>query len=134
LWRSGGATFGPRKERVFKKEIPKKIRRKALFMALSAKVQNNLLVLLDNLKLEEPKTKLMTEIVKNLKAKIANFKKGTILIVLPEIDKNLILASRNIPDVQTIQAKDLNALDLFSFKYLLLPKDAIKVIKETFTK
>jgi len=132
LWRGGGVTFGPRKERVFKKEIPKKIRRLALFMVLSAKAQSNFLILLDKLKLEQPKTKIMAQIVKNLRAKIANFKEGTVLIVLPEMDKNLILATRNLRNIKTIQAKDLNALDLLSFKYLLTPKDSIKIIKETF--
>ncbi len=133
LWRGGGVTFGPTKERVFKKEIPKKIRRLALFMVLSAKAQNNFLILLDKLKLEKAKTRIAAEIIKNLRAKIANFKEGTVLIVLPEIDKNLILAKSNLQNIKTIQAKELNALDLLSFKYLLTPKDSIKIIKETFT-
>lgn len=101
-------------------------------MVLSAKAQNNFLILLDRLKLEKAKTKLMTEIVENLKSKVKNFKEGAALIVLPEMDKNLILATRNLPDIETIQAKDLNALDLLSFKYLIMPKETIKVIKETF--
>jgi large subunit ribosomal protein L4 len=127
LWRKGGVTFGPRKERVFKRMIPKKMRRKALFMVLSAKVKDNLLILLDKLKLEQPKTKLMAEILKRLPAR-----EKTSLIALPEMDKNLILATRNFPDVEVMQARDLNALDLLSFKYLIMPKESIKVIKETF--
>lgn len=127
LWRHGGITFGPRKERVFKKKIPKKMRRKALFMVLTAKAKNNLLILLNELKIEKPKTKLMAEILEKLPSK-----KQSSLIVLPEMDKNLILATRNLTDVETIQAKDLNPLDLLSFKYLIMPKDSIKVIKETF--
>ena len=134
LWRGGGVTFGPRKERVFKKIIPKKIKRKALFMVLSGKLKNDLLILLDELKIEKPKTKLLFEIIEKLRSKIDNFKKGSILIVLPEMDSNIILASRNIPKVGTIQAKDINALDLLSFKYLILPKRSIEVIKETFLK
>lgn len=148
LWRGGGVTFGPTKNRVFKKKIPQKMKKKALFMSLSGKVKNNLLILLDKLKLEQPKTKPMAEIIKNLKCsvlpkisspganklKIKNFKEGSILIALPKMDKNLILSVRNIPDVKTIQAKDLNCLDLLSFKYLIIPKESIKVIKETFIK
>jgi large subunit ribosomal protein L4 len=132
LWKGGGVTFGPRKERVFKKKIPKKMRRKALFMVLSGKIKNNLLILLDGLKLEGVKTKLMVKIIENLRKKIKNFQEGTVLLVLPEMDKNLILAARNLPDIETIQAKDLNCLDLLSFKYLIMPKKSIKVIKETF--
>ena len=129
LWRGGGVTFGPTKERVFKKKIPEKMRRLALFMALSGKVKNNLLILLDKLKVEKAKTKLMAEILKKLPCK-----EKSSLIALPEIDKNLILATRNIPKIETIQAKDLNCLDLLSFKYLIMPKESIKVIKDTFLK
>jgi len=129
IWRHGGVVFGPRKEKVFKKKIPKKMKRKALFMVLSAKVKNNLLVLVDKLELEKAKTKLIAEIFKKLPSR----DEGT-LIALPVLEKNIILAARNLPKVQIIQAKDLNALDLLSFKYLILPKESLKIIKETFLK
>ncbi len=132
LWRHGGITFGPRKEKSFEKKIPKKMKRLALFMALSEKARQNLLILLDKIKLDEPKTKLMAKIIENLKSKTENFKKGNVLIALPELDKNIISVARNLPDVKTIQAKDLNCLDLLSLKYLIMPKDSVKVIKETF--
>lgn len=129
LWRGGGVTFGPTKERNFKKRIPKKMRRKALFMVLSAKARENLLIILDKLSLEKAKTKLMVEILRKLP-----FNNQSALIVLPDLDKNLILASRNIPKVATIQAKDLNVLDLISFKYLIMPKESIQMIRKTFSK
>jgi len=129
LWRGGGVTFGPTKERVFKKIIPKKMRRKALFMILSEKAKNNLLILLDKLKIEQPKTKLIVEILKKLPGEGKSS-----LIALSQLDKNLILAARNLPKIRTIQAKDLNCLDLLSFKYLIMPKEAIRIIKETFLK
>lgn len=129
LWRGGGVTFGPRKEKVFKKKIPKKIRRKALLMVLSAKAKNNLLTLLEELKIAKPKTKMMSEVLNKLPSK----QKST-LIVLPEVNRNLILAARNLPKIEVIQAKDLNALDLLSFKYLLMPKSSLKIVKETFLK
>ncbi len=160
LWKGGGVTFGPRKDKVFKKEIPNKIRRKALFMVLSEKVRKNLLVLLDELKIpkspettgiaaqkglaidKSPKenlrfptgqaktklTKSMVEILKKLPCK------KNCLIVLPNYDKKLILSARNIPQIATIEARNLNVLDLLSFQYLLMPKDTIKTIKETFAK
>jgi len=129
LWRGGGVTFGPRKNKVFKKKIPKKMKRKALLMVLSGKIKNNLLILLEKVKIEKPKTKLITEIFKKLPCK-----EKSSLIVLSKIDKNLILAARNLPEVKTIEARNLNCLDLISFKYLIIPKEAIKVIKETFLK
>ena len=127
IWRKGGVVFGPRKDKVFKKKIPQKMKRKALFMVLSAKVKNNFLILLDSLKIEKPKTRLMVKIIESLPARGKSS-----LIVLSSMDKDLILAARNIPQTRTIQAKDINCLDLLSFKYLILPKEAIKVIKETF--
>lgn len=129
LWRGGGVTFGPTKERVFKKVIPQKMKRKALLIALSAKAKNNLLILLDKLKLEKPKTKEMVQVLKKLPSRNASS-----LIALPEYKKEIILTARNIPETQIIQARDLNALDLLSFKYLITTKDSIKVIKEIFVK
>jgi large subunit ribosomal protein L4 len=134
LWRGGGVTFGPRKERTFKKKIPKKIKRKALFMVLSGKFKNNLLIVLDELKLEEVKTKFLVKLMASWRSKIKNFKEGSALIVLPGYDKNIILAARNLSETKTIWARDLNALDALSFKYLIILKDSIKVIKDTFSK
>ncbi len=133
IWRGGGVTFGPTNKRVFKKSIPKKIRQKALLMALSSKVKNRSLILLNKLEFKEAKTKEVVRMIEILKSKIKIFKEGSILIVLPEINKNIILSARNIPKVKTIQAKELNALDLLSYKYLIILKKSIEVIKETFT-
>lgn len=126
IWRGGGVTFGPRKEKVFKKRIPKKMKRKALLMILSAKAKNDLLIILDKLKLEKIKTKEMTAILKKMPCQ-----GKSCLIALPGLDKNIILSVRNIPKLKTIQARDLNPLDILSFKYLLLTKDSVKMIKNT---
>jgi len=134
IWRGGGVTFGPRKEKVFKKKIPKKMRRKALFMVLSGKLKNNLLIVLDELKLEKAKTKFLTKLIENWKLRIENFKEGSILIALPEYDRNIILAAQNLPGVNTLLAHNLNTLDALSFKYLIMPKESIKVIKKIFLK
>lgn len=127
LWRGGGVTFGPSREKVFKKKINKKIRRKALLMVLSAKAKAKTLIVLDSLKLEKPKTKLVAEIFKKLPSR-----EQSVLLVLPSMEKDIISAAGNIANLETRQAKDLNALDLLNFKYLVLSKEAIKVIKETF--
>ncbi len=129
IWRGGGVTFGPRSEKVFKKRIPKKMKRKALFMVLSAKAKDKELIILDGLKIEEIKTKKMKEIVDKL-----FLKKGSGLIILPKKDEKIIRSARNIPKVATILAKDINVLDLLSYKFLVMPKESIKVIKETFIK
>ncbi len=129
IWIGGGVTFGPRKEKVFKKKIPKKMKRLALFMLLSDKTKRKLLIILDQLGLEEAKTKKIVEIFDKLPSK-----KKKALLALPEIDKKIILAARNIPYIEIIQARNLNCLDLASFKYLIMPKESIEVIKKTFLK
>lgn len=110
------------------------MKRKALFMVLSSKFKNKLLIVLDELKLEKAKTKFLVKLFENLKTKIKNFKGDNALVALPGYDKNIILAARNFSKIDTLWARDLNALDVLSSKYLILPKDSIKVIKDTFTK
>lgn len=139
IWRGGGITFGPTKARVFKKKIPKKMRRKALLMVLSAKAKEKMLIVLNSLKIEKPKTKLMVNILNKLPlprphAWRRGEKKASSLLILPQKDEIIIRASRNISEVQTLEARNLNVLDLLSFKYLMVTKEAIKVIKETFIK
>ena len=134
IWKGGGTVFGPRKEKIFEKKIPKKMKRKALFMVLSEKLKRKLIIFLEDLKIEQPKTKLLVNLIEKWKSKIENFKEGTSLIVLPEPDKNLNLAIRNLPKTKSILAKNLNVLDALSFKYLILPKKSIEVIKDTFLK
>lgn len=128
IWKGGGVTFGPTKERVFKRKISKKMRRKALLMVLSAKAKENLVLILEKLEIKEPKTKLMKEVFNKLPIK------GSSLIALPKVDKNIILASNNLPGVSTTEVRNLNTLDLLSFKYLILPKEGIKLIQDTFLK
>jgi len=128
LWKGGGVTFGPTKERVFKRKINKKTKKQALSMVLSAKVKNNLLLILDlDLKQMPAKTKQMAEIFKKLPLK------GSALIALPKIDLNFIKSTKNIPKIETIEARNLNALDLLLFKHLILPKESIKIIQNNFT-
>jgi len=129
IWRHGGVTFGPNTDTIFKKNIAKKMRRKALFMALTAKAIKELLIVLDDLKIEKPKTKLMNDILEKLPGK-----GSTRLVLLPQKDEAIIKATRNIPKTGIELAKNINVLDLLSFKYLVLPKDSIKIIKETFSK
>ena len=129
IWRGGGITFGPTKERSFKKKINKKMKRKALLMVLSSKAKEKTLIVLDSLKAEGGKTKLIAGMLKKLSCK-----GKSALIVLPGLDKNIVLSARNIQKTGVMQAKDLNALDLLNFKYLIVPKTAVKVIKDTFLK
>lgn len=129
IWVGGGVTFGPTTEKNYKKRIPKKIKRAALFQILSAKAKEDLILVLDSLKIEKTKTKEMAKVFNNL-----FLKKGSGLLILPKMQKEIILSARNIKKSQTVQAKDLNILDLLKYKFVLMPKDSVEVIKETFFK
>ena len=127
IWRGGGVTFGPTKNRVFKKKINKKMRRKALFMVLSAKAKEKLIIVLNDLKLEKPKTKEVSKILKKILPK-----KISAILAMPEKDGKILRAGRNIPNFQIMEARNLNVFDLLSFKHLILTKETINVIKNTF--
>jgi large subunit ribosomal protein L4 len=129
LWKGGGVTHGPRKERIFAVEIPKKMRRKALFMVLSEKAKSNNLIVLDKINLEKGKTKEMAASLMKLPCK-----NTTTLIAMPDFDKKVFLAARNIKKTDIDDARNLNVLDLLNHKYLLLTKESIKTIEKTFVK
>lgn len=129
LWRGGGVTFGPRADRNYKKTIPAKMRRKALAMVLSAKAKENMILVIDKLDFGKPNTKQMKKVLNTL-----FLKDGSGMLVLSKMDKNLILSIRNIPKTMSIQAKDLNVLDLLNYKYVVVSETGIKKIKETFAK
>ena len=129
IWKGGGITHGPRNDRIFGKDIPKKMRRKALFMVLSQKLKDNQLVILDKIELEKGKTKEMAKSLQNLPCN-----KSSTLIALPDYDKKIFLASRNIKKISIEDARNLNVLDLLNNKYLLITKETIKTIQNTFLK
>jgi len=128
LWKGGGVTFGPTGERVFKKKINTKMARNALLQVLSAKAKSGSILVLDDLSLKEAKTKLMADILKALKVK------GSVLIILSKAKEQVVRAANNLPKTETVEARNLNALDLLSPKQLIIEKETIKVIKETFLK
>jgi len=129
LWRGGGVTFGPRKERVFKKDIPKKMRRKALFMVLSQKADGNSLIILDQIQIDKTKTKEVAKMLSKLPCK-----EKSCLIALKEYNKNIFLSARNIKKTDIIEARNLNVVDLMTSKYLVMEKSVIETLEKTFLK
>lgn len=129
IWKGGGITHGPRAETIFEREIPKKMRRKALFMVLSEKAKGKMLIILDKISLEKGKTKEMSEVLAKFPCK-----NQSTLIALPTHDKKVFMATRNIKKIAMDDARNLNVLDLLNSKYLLMTKDSIKTIEETFKK
>ncbi|MBU1036632.1 50S ribosomal protein L4 [Patescibacteria group bacterium] len=128
LWKGGGITFGPTKERNFYKSINKKVRNKALKMVLSDKVNHQHLILVEDITLKEPKTKKLAELLKKLP-----LKERSTLIVLDKKDKNLLRASHNLPKIATEPVESLNVIDLLKFEYLLTTLKAIKKISKFYT-
>lgn len=133
IWRGGGVTFGPTGKENFKKKINKKMRRKALFMAFSSKAEDKEIFVLDGLKLAEPKTKLMASVLDKI-IKPKKKKNYNSLIILDGKDENTLRAARNIFETKILRADNLNALDLLSYKYLIMPKGAIGVIEKIYKK
>jgi len=134
IWIGGGVTFGPRNVRNYKKIVPKKMRRAALFSVLSAKAKDNEILVIDEIKIEEAKTKIIVKILDTLLKKTKRGAFKSILLVLAKKDENFLRATRNIPGLKLIEARNLNVLDLLSFKNLILTKESIKTIKDTFVK
>ncbi len=132
IWKGGGVTFGPTKERNFKKKINKKMARKALFMVLSSKAKDKQLFILDSIRLENPKTKELAVILKNLATLIGKNPKA--LLVLPVMEDKIKRSSKNLPNFSAVEARNLNPLEVLSYKYLVLVKDSVDILNKTFNK
>lgn len=122
LWVGGGVVFGP-KPRDYGWRLPKKARRGALRAALSAKVRDGELVVLDRLEIE-PKTREMAALLRRLG--IA----GKALVVTADGDPNVVRAARNLPGVRTQRADSLNVYEVVSQGRIVLPRRAVEVIEE----
>ncbi len=135
LWIGGGITFGPRSDRNFSKNINKKQKQKALFMALTSKLTDKEMVVVNSLSFSGIKTKDADDFLDVMTDKIFNAKgnKKT-LVILPKADRELQLSFRNIQTVKVINADSLNVVDVLNYKYTVILKDSVEVIKNTYTK
>jgi len=125
IWTGGGVTFGP-KPRDYSYKLPKKVRRLAMKSALSSKVKNNNIIVVDQIKFEEPKTKLMVKTLESL-----NVGRKT-LLVTADGDPNVAKSARNIPGVKPIKVDFINVYDLLKYETLLITKDAVDRLEEVF--
>jgi large subunit ribosomal protein L4 len=123
-WKGGGVVFAP-KPRDYSFKMNKKEKRLAIKSALTSRVNLNKLLVLDELKLEEIKTKKMKAVLDNLKVEKA-------LIVLDKKDENVILSSRNLPRVRTVLTGSINVYDILKYDNLVLTKDAVAQIEEVY--
>ena len=121
----GGVVFGPTTERNYTKKQNRKERRLALKSALSYKLIDSEMIVLDTMKLESGKTKEAIQVLTNLKV---NNEKT--LIVVNELDENLVLATRNLANVILLETDEINTLDVVSADRLVITEDAVKKIEE----
>ena len=127
LWRHGGTVFGPT-PRDYSYSMPKKEKRAALAAALSSKVGENRMVLLDKLELAEPRTKQMSELLKTLGVA------ESALVLINAENKNVALASRNMPNIKVLRMENINVYDLLKYRYLITTQDALTTMQEVYGK
>lgn len=125
IWVGGAVTFGPH-PRSFGYRVPKKIRRAALCSILSSKVREGKLVVVDDFKIEQPQTKDVVSLLRNL-----NVFAGA-LIVTAQPAPNVIKSARNLPGVNTITAAQLNVLDILNHDYIIFSREALEKVQEVF--
>ena len=118
----GGISHGP-KPRSYVQQMPRKMRRLALRSALSAKVASEQLVILDTLQFENPKTKNVVAMLKNLEVN------GSAVVLLPERNENVELSIRNLADVKYLRAGLLNVRDLLGHDYVIMPKASVEMVE-----
>ena len=128
IWRKGGITFGPRNERNYAVSINKKMKRKALFMVLSDAVKKDAFILVDDIALAEPKTKLAKSVLANV---VASADAKT-LVVLPAKNETVEKAMKNLPNVKVLLADSLNIEDVLKYDTIMTSVPSIEVIKATY--
>lgn len=126
IWRKGGIIFGPTKDRNFKKDIPKKMNRKALTVTLSGKAGDKEIIIVDSLKIKEPKTKLIKQTIDNLKLK------GSVLFGFSRDERPTKRAVRNLQRVDNIDVENLNVFDILNHKYLVMSEEGIKFLESKY--
>ncbi len=127
LRRGGGIAFGP-KPRSYRQAMPKKMRQLALRCVLSAKVGDGELMILEQLKLDEPRTKEMARILAALGVD------SSALIATSEPEENVVKSARNLPGIKTIPASLLNVIDILSYRMLLMTEAAVRKVEQLWGK
>lgn len=122
-WVGGGVVFGPT-PRSYSYKLPKKVRRLAIKSALSSKVKNDEIVVLDALNFDAPKTKEMVQVLGSLNAP------KKVLVVTGDYNDNVALSARNIPGVKFVSASGINVLDVLHHDKLFITQDAVAKVEE----
>ncbi len=124
-WIKGGVVLGP-KPRDYSYSIPKKVKRLALKSALSSKVNDKALIVLDELKFDDIKTKKMASVLEKLGVDTS------VLVVIHGRDENIIKSARNIPGVKTALVNTINVFDVLKFEKFIITRDAVASVEEVY--
>ena len=124
-WTGGGVTFAP-KPRDYSYKVPKKVRRLAMKSALTSKVENNEIIVIDELNFDAPKTKDMVNLLNKLNAD------RKALIVTTEKNENVVRSANNIATVQTTVVNNLNVYDILKYNSFIITKDAVRKVEEVY--
>lgn len=124
-FKHGGVVFAP-KPRDYHICVPRKVRRLAMKSALTSKVMDGSIIVLDSLTLAEGKTKLMAEVMKNL----GSPRKA--LVVIPARDENVVRASSNLVGVKTASVNTINVLDILNYDKFIITQEAVKLVEEVY--
>ena len=123
-WTGGGVVFAP-VPRDYSFKINKKEKRAALKSALTSRVQENKLIVVDELKLDEIKTKQFAQVMKNLNVEKA-------LVIINENDQNIVMSAKNIPTVKVAQTNTINVFDILKYSTVVVTKAAVATIEEVY--
>jgi large subunit ribosomal protein L4 len=143
IWRHGGITFGPRSNQNWELKLNKKAKTAALFMALSDKAKGSQFIIIDQIVLDQPKTKEFARVLSDLRLKISASAEAAadkkdlgknVMFLMPKKDDKLARASRNIPSVFPTLANSLNVVDVMKADSILALKDSLPVIEKTYLK
>lgn len=123
-WIKGGIVFAP-KPRDYRVSVPKSMRRTAMKSALTSKVQDNEMIVLESLDFSAPKTKEMIKVLNAFEAKKT-------LIVVAESNENVYKSARNLPGVAVVPVNNINVYDILKYEKLMVTKDAVSKIEEVY--
>lgn len=136
IWKGGGVTFGPRKEKDYTQKASKKMRNKAVFTILSQKFRDGELIFIDNVKMAEPKTKEAKAVIDALakvkgNARLVEKKINTAMLLLAERDTETAKSFRNLSGIYVEETRNMNPVNLLTYKYVIIakPEEAIKFLE-----
>jgi large subunit ribosomal protein L4 len=136
IWIGGGVTFGPTSDRNFKKKINKKMNQQAMCMALTDRVNDSSMVVIDKLNFSEFKTKAVNEAIKKIEDKILKNAKSkrSILVINDNKEEKTKYSIRNLVGIKQINLENINLLDLLKYKNLIITAESVKKLESLYGK